>query len=740
VAVILVIRSVLAQSERKHFYAAAGTRLFDWMEEHAAHMPPTCRVYVNGALREDDIVLGAQDNVLIAGSPAIAAVAGASIWQIVISTAISMAVNMLVAQIFGGKGSTPQNLSVNNSPEASPVYSIAPTKNQARLGQPIPAVYGDVVLVPDYAAQPMTEFVANEMYLHALLCLGHGEFDVHGAMIGESNVVNLPADVFTYRIFSPADHRSAFGVIEAATGVPENVVTCGEVGDQELIPNDAGPQWVGPFEMCRPGKVGTEAALDFSLPNGLFIMNPTTGQPSTRIVTIRIEFQQIDPANTPIGAPIVYDHTFTHATNTPQRHTLKWTLPTGRYTCRVHRNYPASGNAQVADRVLWVGLKFRLTAHTGRAYGNVTLAAVKIKASNGIASGSSNEVRFRVTRKLRALGTGALAATRNPVDALIDIVTADYGGRRPAGAAEFDMDAMQAAHGRWAAHNGFNAVFDRTSTVWEAAALSVQTVAAAPLPVGSKISLANDTVKSYRMAMFTDNNIVAGSLAIEYEYARIGDPTAVRIEYRDPLTFSPAYVTTPAGREDTENVTLFGCTDRTVAEQHATLLHNRRRLQRKSIVFETELEGLAVRHGDRIAVSHSLPRWGESLRVYAVRGSVLVLDGIPDWGTAGAAHTVILRDPAGIPHTIAGVVQGANPNEVVLPGAPPFEPVPANADQEATLVAFVADAARVDDWIVTTMSPASDTRIRIGAVRYDPAIYTGAMPHQLIDTFSQNPE
>ena len=249
-------------------------------------------------------------------------------------------------------------------------------------------------------------------------------------------------------------------------------------------------------------------------------------------------------------------------------------------------------------------------------YGEVTLAAVVLRASNAISGdAASNSVRFRVTRRLPPPAGGALAPTSNPADAFADIVCARYGGNRPRNGDELDLDALAAARTRWAAHNGFNAVFDQPSTVWEALTLSIQTVSAAPLPVGTRMSLMQDGVQPDRTQIFTDANTTTGSLQITHAFDRDGTPVGSRVEYRDPRTFSAAALLDPPDAPDYETLSLFGCTDATVAQQHATLTQNRRRLQRTTIGFTTELEGLSCLPGDRIGVQADMPRWAQGARV-----------------------------------------------------------------------------------------------------------------------------
>ena len=726
-----------------------------------------------------------------------------NLWAIAASVALSFVSAKLLAK-------KPPPGTTRSTDAASPTYSIGSLQNQARLGAVIPVIYGEVTMLPDYAAQPYVFYEKNEQYLRAIYCVGHGDVDVLKMFAGETDVGALGPDIVNWKVFKPADHASAFGTIEADTKVEENIFSNSEVADQILegpkagagatapadwhwvrgarvdganyyesdlltmprpatgakvdvyvrgatgalteyeytavagvgvagagivIPNDIKldlPMPIGPFDMCKPSQIGSEAAIDVVFQGGLYTQNQTTGAIQGASVATRFLFYPVDANGASTGAAITHDHTFSAATNTPQRYTLKYVLPLGRYRCSAERVTPNAASSNVIDQATWTGLKLKLSAPTHPVYGDVTLVAATIKATNGIASDAAGKVRFRCRRRLPALDSAAATFSANPADVLVDVLTAKYGGRRPMTADELDVDEIRRSRTKWAAHNGFNAVFDKMTTVWDAMASALQPVAAVPLPQGNRISIAHDSVKDFRAALFTDDNIVAGSLQINYEFDKIGDPEATRVEYRSKEWFDAEFVTIPADREDFDSINLFGCTDKTVAEQHATLTNNRRRLRRKTIQFETELDGALVMHGQRIGVAHSTPRWGQSAAVVSRHGDTLTMNAIIDWSIPNL--TMLIRDVEGYPHQVVGITQGATPKHVVMPAAPAFIIPTIDNGYEGAVAAFGERNHEVKDWIVLSMEPTGEFRIRISAAEYRPDVYVNAMPHQLIDS------
>ena len=388
--------------------------------------------------------------------------------------------------------------------------------------------------------------------------------------------------------------------------------------------------WIGWFNATKPGQQVDLAMLDFVFGAGLYATDLGSGAYLSTSVEVTAEFQPIDADGNFVGSPVSQSWTFTGAAGTPQRYTVSKVLSAARYAIRAHRSSAGATEATTQDRCTWFGLKTRVvrkpTSHV--VYGDTTLAAVRLRASNGIASAATSRIRFRVTRKLAPLGSGTPERTSNPADAFVDVMTSTtYGAARPL--SEVDLPALETVRAAWAAaaaaneHNGFNAVFAQRSTVFEALNMTVQVVAASPLPIGQLMSVQVDTVKDSRVAMFTEANL--SNLVVGYEFDKVGTPEGVRVEYRDPDSFSPAFALVPEDAVDYDSVSLFGCTDADVAQQYAQLVDNRRRLLRKTITFDTELEGLILLPGDRFAVQHSMPRWGQVGIVDEIEADIVIV-------------------------------------------------------------------------------------------------------------------
>lgn len=83
----------------------------------------------------------------------------------------------------------------NSLSAQSPTYSLQAQGNQARLGNPIPVIYGRHLIYPDFASQPYYEYIDNNQYVYQLHVIGQGEYEIEKIMIEDtpiSSFLRLP--------------------------------------------------------------------------------------------------------------------------------------------------------------------------------------------------------------------------------------------------------------------------------------------------------------------------------------------------------------------------------------------------------------------------------------------------------------------------------------------------------------------------------------------------------------------
>jgi len=161
--------------------------------------------------------------------------------------------------------------SAQNSIAPSPTYSLQSQGNFARLLQPVPVIYGRHLIYPDLGAMPYTEYIDNEQYLHQLLVIGQGEYDIETVRIEDTPIQSFSE--VQAQVILPGGQNTLFN---------HDVVTAPEVAGQELLaiddPANTRSETVGPFIVNTPETQINTIGIDILLPRGLFYANDSGGQ------------------------------------------------------------------------------------------------------------------------------------------------------------------------------------------------------------------------------------------------------------------------------------------------------------------------------------------------------------------------------------------------------------------------------------------------------------------------------
>ncbi len=224
---IITVDAPGASGFRPHEYCG---RFGDWLAEHFPDGPcgRAHQAVLNGeVLAVEDYncaEIGEDDELALVFTPAGFDPLTVAI-IVAVSVAASVAISLLLSPVDPGN--------IANDDPAS-VYSVNQQANTARLGGIIPASYGRSVWTPDYASQSYRFFDSNDETRLFLLSLGHGVVDVDGLRLGDTAVSELPDGLVEWQVFHPDDHQRRIGPVGAAFGMHENVVTSGDVSQQEL--------------------------------------------------------------------------------------------------------------------------------------------------------------------------------------------------------------------------------------------------------------------------------------------------------------------------------------------------------------------------------------------------------------------------------------------------------------------------------------------------------------------------
>lgn len=613
-AFVSIVDHPLKAEKQEQFRLPAGTRLDLWLAEMAGiererlYDQPPVAVRLNG----DDLpvdqwcyALQPGDRVLVLPR------------QFGWTEAIYAIVAAVVAYAAMPEVPEAQN---KGDLEQSPSYSADAQGNRARLGSPIPVVYGDVRYWPDFAALPYRRYHNHDQYLYQLLSLGQGEHEYSDVRVGET-----PLSSFSeaeYRIYQPG---------EAVTLFPVAAIESDEVRDIQLFAPDEeeyADQPESPAYISSPA--GTNARLlelDFVFPGGLYYMGSNGPRPTS--VSVYVHIRPVDDEGAPAGPwERVADHTFHGDSTDVLRHTVSVPV-SGRVEIKAERytNTPAVDDYRQKTAVHWAGLRAFLDESPRFAH---PVLALKMRVDDQLSNQSERKINLRLQRKLpiwsAAAGWSAPVVTRNPVWALCDAVKSDWGGK-------FGDDQLNLAELATVAQQlndeavSYDGIFDTKGKLWSALQQISSNAMAEPTLFGGVFSMRRDVqeIPEYHFGMA---DILPGSFNIEYSTLDEWGYDSVEIEYTDPVSWKPATVlcSVTASKSRPQTVKLPGCTDIELARKVGHRIAARREYRNRKVSWRTELNGRLPRYGDTVRVSHEYPQWGISGTVLTVYGDGRTLE------------------------------------------------------------------------------------------------------------------
>ena len=680
--------------------------------------------------------------------------------EAIIIAIVVVVVAVVVAVALSPAAVTPSAIN-GDIPEADPVYNLSGQKNQVKLNEPIECAYGKNRLWPTYAALPYNVYQDNEQFQFSLYCLGHGRFAVE-EMRFEATPFQEFDDV-EFEIVEPGGKLNLFA---------DNVFTSSTVAGIELFgPNEKEfTGWIGNYPANPPYTKTTRIEIDIALTSGLYYANDGGGL-SELTVQATFQMRKIDDLGRAIGdwQPLAFtkktvqktvpwnqplpegatpvnngygqfkgmyfgprSYTIeesipyferTLATVTPQRYTLGADVPEGRYEVRAQRTNNKNTSHRAGNTVRWDAL--RAFFPSVREYGEVTLVAVKARASNNLNNNAAQRFNVIATRKLPTFVDNqwtAPVSTRSPLWAFCDVFRSRYGGRLPDNF--LDLDYIQELAAEMEARSiYFDWIFDQRTTVWEAARSIARVARCVPMLDGSRITLVHDKPQVGVSFLFNQYNILAGSLTWSVKLVNVEEEDGYEIEYVDQQTWKSETVLCLVGDDAGINpklVKLPGCADRTRAYREGLFMRASDVYIRESIEFKTGMEGLLARYGDVIMVQHDVPSWGQGGLVKAIVGNKLILSD-PVTFEPGAEHRILLRKKDGSAFGPVACQAGSTDVEVIVNSALPdfyFDDVHERPGYLFGRANYEAKKCRIVD-----MRPESDDVVRIKAVTYDERVY-----------------
>jgi predicted phage tail protein len=473
--------------------------------------------------------------------------------------------------------------------------------------------------------------------------------------------------------------------------------------------------------------------FDVIAKNGLYKIN-ADGSYSSITVNVHIQIQETDASGNVISDSLFNNIEISGNDRTPLRKTMRMVNPAEHVHVRAMLTAPRSEDSSVVDEVCIAQIK-GVMPNVG-TYPGCTIFAIRGMATEQLTGAQIGQVNLEATRKISAWnGTtwAAIAPSSSIAWALADALKdPDYG----CGLSDddIDLDALLALDGVWAAREDyFNAIFDQTSTAWEAISKIARAGRAIPVLAGGKVTFVRDSAKSLRTAIFTPSTMLPDSLAIDYRLPKDNDPDGTSASWLDPArNWKPAHVELIDGSGSApvnpQACDLFGITNLAQATREATYLDRIRKYQRKSIKFSTEMDGHLVSVGDLVGVSHDVPAWGSSgfiidYNIFGVGGPIWTTSEILSWIDA-ATHAILLKRPDGSvagPFTATKVT--GTTNQFQLTTTPDFAPNTDPSVGDRTAYTFGKNDAYIQDCIVASVTPSSDNTVEITCSPYDARIH-----------------
>lgn len=486
----------------------------------------------------------------------------------------------------------------------------------------------------------------------------------------------------------------------------------------QVVKEDAG--WRGWFSVAAVGKKVNRIDFNFNMPRGLYSTNDD-GDYKAWSIYIDIQIQGIDDDGNDVGPLITRLAIYTATSSDPIRKTFTVAVAEGRYKARCRKDSRDDVTQKAVSSCTWETLKAYAVNTPGQyTYGDATLIAIKMKASEALSS-TSDKVVVQATRILPTVESDftVLAPTNNVCDAFAEIVR----GVDPNGV---DVPALKILSTRWENTNGFNFRFEDATTVFDA----LQTVSlshrAKPQAYAKLLSMRPDDAKPFDQYVVSQEQMLTDSYRCGINIGPTnGDIDGYRVEYQDPNSTTILYAVYPALAISPIDVKLAGCTDQATAVAQAKFLWSRRSVLRRVVEFDTEYDALSFAIGDRIKVTNNIMDNVATVRLMEQNGLVLTVDGL-----LGANGLVaIIRDQYGqpsdpIPASIAG-------NILTLESLPPFPMFGATAAQENTTIVLGSSISMSRSYSVTAITPSPD-RVSVSATTYSDVPYLFPIPGEVV--------
>lgn len=563
----------------------------------------------------------------------------------------------------------------------SPTYNFQAQGNYARLGSPVPKLYGNHLIFPDYFAPPYSRYdiplYPEIQHVYLSFCLGLGRYRIEQIYIGSTLAWDM--DTGATEGFSAAALQVS--IIEPG-GDPTGpfwpyYYTSPDVSGFDLKPAIV----MGPFDLVPKGCKTTMLEFDFVMPNGLSYTDAHTGTVFPAVVTITSDYQLIDDYGTPLSDWVQNHTTFTGVSNDQLRRTQAISVPEGRYRGRVTRidGGPPAGVTTYISDTSWTAAKAYLTYSKDAGplnavrYPDTTLLMLSFASTNILSVRSGSQVSVVLTSILpQYLGGGAWSApspTRKLAAVVSDMIRSYYGAELTDD--RIDLDKLwNALQPKWSLRGDYcDRVFDQKLSIWDALASALKCGRSRPIMIGNQVSFVRDEQRALYKQSFTPRNTLPNSLEVSYVLQNDDTPDDVIVTFVNRLNWKPDQVRVSITSTFTNSPISYdyvGITDVEHATREAQYQAANNLYRRKFAKFSTELENRFLLLGDLISVANDVPLWGQFAGLQAINGNIITADSDLNWSQLPVQYYATLTLKNGKVLSPMRVTRGDNDALVIL--------------------------------------------------------------------------
>ena len=561
----------------------------------------------------------------------------------------------------------------------APTYTLSGGRNRIRAYEPLGLLFGQLRVVPDYAAQPYAWFEGDDQFQYVRLHAG-----INCGAVDELKVGTTPLASFEEVTVAKAGFPGQAGQLLDWS----NVDSIGG-GTLESPSDDTGPgDWV-----MRTSSAGTvKLAVDFAA--SLYDMKDN-GQFREAKLDVDIEYRAL-PAGPWLGLQGTSRVTLLSNSTKQLRRTFESaTLAAGQYEVRCRKVTKSITSPKAANTIDWLSLKsYQLDNNDYSSHPHV---GIRIKAT-GQLNGALDEVTWLASQAAAPVWTSGgwvdTPGTRNPGAHILQFARGiyDQAGRLMAGMglpnSQIDIEGLKGFMLHCTEH-GYT--FDYFCTSMVSCHDLLEAMAAAGLGSISyhpgRLSVVWARNDQPIEAVVNMGNIKKGSFRVDYTTRESAEELEVAWLDRDAgwldrtLRIKAPGVTMP---RDTARYAPLGVTTAEGGLRAGRFSMAQNIYQRKSVSWEMDLEHLTFRRWSLVALSHDMTQWGAGGRLAGVTSTggvvTLQLDALVTAYTSPTSRYVGLRLPGAQGYLVLAVqafTEDAHtltlaepwPDNVPLPGA-----------------------------------------------------------------------